>query len=122
MMITVCVILMSAMFAIAFLLKVYPVLLKGQQLNTYANEICRVAEISGRVGDETSDKIGKLNRQMNISPDVTWSRTGNIQMNQEIDVTCSLTENIGLFGGFGSFPLTVKGHASGQSEVYWKNG
>jgi hypothetical protein len=28
--------------------------------------------------------------------------------------------NIGLFGGFGSFPIELTAKASGKSEVYWK--
>jgi hypothetical protein len=28
--------------------------------------------------------------------------------------------DIGLFGGFGSFPVTLKAQATGKSEVYWK--
>ena len=27
---------------------------------------------------------------------------------------------IGLFGGFGSFPITLQAQATGKSEVYWK--
>ncbi len=121
MMITACVLLMIGMFIFAFVLKTYPVFKEGQQLNTYAAELCRVAEISGRVGDETTEKEKKLNQTMHISPQIVWSKTGKVQLNQGIDVTCSLTENIGLFGGMGSFPVTLRGHATGQSEVYWKD-
>lgn len=28
--------------------------------------------------------------------------------------------NIGLFGGFGSFPITLRADAAGKGEVYWK--
>ena len=120
MMVTVCVILIVAMSVVAFALKVYPVLVQKQQLNTYATELCRVAVISGRVGDETTNKIQKLNQQMGFTPTITWSKTGNIQLNDTIEVKCSLTDNIGLFGGYGSFPILISGKASDQSEVYWK--
>ena len=119
-MVTVCVILISSMFVVAFVLKLYPVFIHKQQLDTYATELCRVAEISGEIGEETTDKMQKMNTQMGISPEVTWSKTGKIQLNGTIEVKCSLPENIGLFGGFSSFPITVTGKATGQSEVYWK--
>ena len=120
MMVTLCIIVVVAMTVIAFALKVYPVLVQKQQLDTYATELCRVAAISGRVGDETTDKKQKLNQQMGISPTITWSKAGNIQLNDTIEVKCSLTKNLGLFGGFGSFPITITGKASEESEVYWK--
>lgn len=120
MMITVCVILISCMMVLAFFLRVYPVFLHKQQLDTYASELCRVAEVSGRIGAETTDKEQKLNQIMGISPDVTWNTSGEVQLNGTITVTCSLTDNIGLWGGFGSFPITVQGRATGQSEVYDK--
>ena len=41
-------------------------------------------------------------------------------MNQEITVTLTLQKNIGLFGNFGSFPVTLRSQATGKSEVYWK--
>jgi hypothetical protein len=119
-MVTACVIMMVTMYVIALGMRLYPVFLKGQQLNTYASELCRVAEFSGRIGDETTKKQQKLNQVMKISPDVSWNTSGNIQQAGEIEVTCTLTENIGLFGGFGSFPFPIHGHATGQSEVYWK--
>ena len=51
---------------------------------------------------------------------ISWSRTGNIQLNQEFTLTLTLQTDIGLFGGFGSFPVTLTAKASGKSEVYWK--
>lgn len=120
MLVTVSVVLMVAMTVVAFSTKLYPVFLHKQQLDTYAGELCRVAEISGRVGDETVAKEEKLNAEMKISPNVAWNTSGNVQLNGEITVTCTMTENIGLWGGFGSFPITIQGRATGQSEVYWK--
>lgn len=120
MLVTVSVVLMVAMTVVAFSTKLYPVFLHKQQLDTYAGELCRVAEISGRVGDETVAKEEKLNGEMKISPNVAWNTSGNVQLNGEITVTCTMTENIGLWGGFGSFPITIQGRATGQSEVYWK--
>jgi hypothetical protein len=120
MLVTVSVVLMVAMTVVAFSTKLYPVFLHKQQLDTYAGELCRVAEISGRVGDETVAKEEKLDAEMKISPNVAWNTSGKVQLNGEITVTCTITENIGLWGGFGSFPITIQGRATGQSEVYWK--
>ena len=120
MLVTVSVVLMVAMTVVAFSTKLYPVFLHKQQLDTYAGELCRVAEISGRVGDETVAKEEKLNGEMKISPNIAWNTSGKVQLNGEITVTCTMTENIGLWGGFGSFPITIQGRATGQSEVYWK--
>ena len=120
MLVTVSVVLMVAMTVVAFSTKLYPVFLHKQQLDTYAGELCRVAEISGRVGDETVAKEEKLDAEMTISPNVAWNTSGKVQLNGEITVTCTMTENIGLWGGFGSFPITIQGRATGQSEVYWK--
>ena len=48
------------------------------------------------------------------------STTGRIQLNDEVTVTLTLETDIGLFGGFGSFPITLTASATGKSEVYWK--
>lgn len=114
------ILVMAIAFCVAFFLKVSPAFLVKQKLDTYAGELCRVAEISGRVGTETTQKEENLNRTMGISPAIEWSKTGNIQMNDSVTVTCSTTYNLGLFGNVGSFPVRLQGHATGQSEVYWK--
>ena len=118
--VTVSVILMSCMMIFAFCLRVFPVLLHKQQLDSYASQLCRVAEVSGRIGTETEEKEDKLNQLTGISPEVSWNTSGNVQLGGTITVTCSLTDNIGLWGGFGTFPITVRGRSTGQSEVYWK--
>jgi hypothetical protein len=51
---------------------------------------------------------------------VTWSKTGKIQLNEEVTVTVTYQINIGLFAGFGSFPISLQAQATGKSEVYWK--
>lgn len=118
--IDVCVLVVCAMLVIAFALRVLPVFIAKQQLDTYATELVREAEISGRVGSETTLREQVLNERMGITPEVEWSRTGRIQLNQEVTVTVRLNINIGLFGDFGSFPVTLTARATGKSEVYWK--
>lgn len=118
--IDVCVLVLSAMLVIALAVQVLPVFIAKHQLDTYATELCREAEINGRVGSETSRRAAVLTEQTGLSPRISWSKTGNIQLNQEITVTLTLDKNIGLFGGFGSFPITLRSEASGKSEVYHK--
>jgi len=118
--IDVCVLVLCAMLVIALAVKVLPVFIAKNQMDTYATELCREAEISGRVGSETSRRAAVLTERTGLSPRISWSKTGNIQLNQEITVTLTLERNIGLFGGFGSFPITLRSEASGKSEVYHK--
>jgi len=118
--IDVCVLVLCAMLVIALAVQVLPVFIAKHQLDTYATELCREAEISGRVGSKTSRRAAVLTEQTGLSPRISWSKTGNIQLNQEITVTLTLDKNIGMFGGFGSFPITLRSEASGKSEVYHK--
>jgi hypothetical protein len=108
------------MLVIALAVQVVPVFIAKNQLDTYATELCREAEISGRVGSETSRRAAVLTEQTGLSPRISWSKTGNIQLNQEVTVTLTLDMSIGMFGGFGSFPNTLRSEASGKSEVYYK--
>ena len=108
--IDVCVLVVCAMLVLALVVRVLPVYVAKQQLDTYAVELVREAEIAGRVGTETNG----------LDPDIRWSRTGRIQLNDEVTVTLTLDMDIGLFGGLGSFPITLTAEATGKSEVYWK--
>lgn len=114
------VLVLCAILVIALAVRVYPVYIVKLQLDNFADELVREAEIAGRVGSETSDRERVLNEKTGLSPSVSWSRTGNIQLNEEVTVTLTLERNIGLFGGFGSFPVQMKARASGKSEVYHK--
>lgn len=117
--IDVIVVVMSAMIVIALALSVFPAYIAKSQLDTFAEELCREAEICGRIGSETSAREIVLKDKMGIEPDVEWSKTGKIQLNEEFTVTLTLNYDLG-FGGFGSFPLELKAKASGKSEVYHK--
>lgn len=118
--IDVCVLVLCAMLVIALAVKVFPVYIAKQQIDTFATELIREAEIAGRVGSETSRREQALREQTGLNPNIAWSRTGRVQLNQEVTVTVTYETNIGLFGGFGSFPITLRSDASGKSEVYWK--
>lgn len=97
--IDVCVLVLCSMLVIALAVQVLPVF---------------------RVGGETSRRAAVLTEQTGLSPHIAWSKTGNIQLNEEITVTLTLEKNIGLFGGLGSFPITLRAGASGKSEVHHK--
>lgn len=114
------VLVLCAMFVLALVMRVLPVFIQKQQLDTFATELVREAEVSGRVGSETSRRAAILSEQTGLQPDIEWSKSGRIQLNDEITVTLTLETNIGLFGDFESFPITLQAQAGGKSEVYWK--
>lgn len=118
--IDVAVLVLCAMLVIALAVKVFPVYIQKQQLDTFATELMREAEIAGQVGSETSRREQFLQEKTGLIPTVTWSKTGKIQLNEEVTVTVAYQSDIGLFGGFGSFPITLRADAAGKSEVYWK--
>jgi hypothetical protein len=108
------------MLVIALAVRVFPVYIQKQQIDTFAVELIREAEIAGRVGTETTRREQMLSEKTGLYPTVTWSKTGRIQLNEEISVTVTYQANIGLFSRFGSFPITLRSYAAGKSEVYWK--
>lgn len=118
--IDVAIIVLCAMMVIALAVKVFPIFIAKNQLDTFATELCREAEITGKVGGEINQRASVLIERLGINPTISWSKTGNIQLNEEVTVTLTLEENLGLFGDFGSFPITLTSKASGKSERYWK--
>lgn len=114
------VLVLCAMLVIALAVRIYPIYVIKLQLDNYADELIREAEIEGRVGAETEERQRTLSEKTGLYPNISWSRIGNIQLNQEVTVTLTLQKDIGLFGGFGSFPVELKARASGKSEVYHK--
>ena len=118
--IDVVVLVLCAMLVITLAVRVFPVYIQKQQVDTFAVELIREAEIAGRVGSETSRREQALRDKTGLQPTVTWSKTGRIQLNEEVTVTVTYQTNIGLFSGFGSFPITLRSQASGKSEVYHK--
>lgn len=118
--IDVAVLVLCVMLMLAVAISVLPVFVTKNKLDNYAVELCREAEIAGRVGSETTLRAQVLTEKTGLSPNISWSETGNIQLNEEFTVTVTTQTNLGLFGGFGSFPVTLKAQASGKSEVYHK--
>lgn len=117
--IDVVVVVLVAMMVIAMAVKVYPVFVVKSDLNTFANELARVAEIEGRIGKETTAKKNELRASLGIDPTVNWSTSGNIGLNEEFSLVLTLPVDIGFFE-FGSFPITLTVKATGRSEVYHK--
>lgn len=116
----VAVLVLSLFLVLALSLRVLPVFIAKQQLDTFATELMREAEVSGRIGAETDRRAAVLRERTGIAPQISWSHSGRIQLNQEVTVTLTLQKDIGLFGDFGSFPVTLRSQATGKSEVYWK--
>lgn len=116
----VCVLVLAIVMVLALFVKVMPVFIAKKNLDTYASELVRTAEIAGCVGSATTAKNTSLRKETGLTPSVSWSRYGNIQLGQEVTVTLTYTVNIGLFGGFASFPITLTAKATGTSEVYHK--
>ncbi|WP_283673702.1 MULTISPECIES: DUF4320 family protein [Clostridia] len=118
--IDVAVLVLCVMLVIAVAVSVLPVFVTKNKLDTYAAELCREAEIAGCVGSETNLRAQVLTEKTGLNPNISWSKSGKIQLNQDVTVTVTVQTDLGLFGGFGSFPVTLKAQASGKSEVYWK--
>lgn len=118
--IDVTILVLIGMLILAFTMKVYPVYVAKTILDTFANELIREAEISGRVGSETTQRQRILEERTGLHPTVSWSRSGNIQLNEEVTVTVKIRKDIGLFSTFGSFPVELTAKATGKSERYFK--
>lgn len=106
--IDVCVLVLCAMLVIALAVQVLPAFIAKQQLDTFATELVREAEIAGRIGPETDRREQALREQTGLDPEIEWSDTGRIQLNEEVTVTLTHEIDLGLFAGFGSFPITLR--------------
>ncbi len=99
---------------------VLPIFIKKTKLDTFADKVVRYAEIEGRIGAKTRNKINEMIEETGLDPNVKWSTTGKIQLNNEFNLVLTLETDIGFFS-FGSFPITLTSKATGRSEIYWKN-
>jgi hypothetical protein len=107
------------MLCVALAVHVFPVFIAKHQLDTFAAELVREAEIAGRIGAETTARANQLINTLGINPEISWSRTGNLQIDTEVTLTLTLQHDIGFFS-FGSFPITLTSRAVGKSEVFWR--
>lgn len=118
------ILILVSVLMIAFAVKVYPVFVAKSQLNHFANEIVREAEVTGQIGNSINSRTDKLKKELIDIDSIKWdakyiSGTKKIQLNDSISVTLEKKMNIGFFT-FGSFPINVHGKDSGFSEVFWK--
>ena len=118
--IDVAVLILCVMLVLALSVKILPVFIAKQQLDTFATELCREAEIAGQIGNETNRRAAALRAKTGLNPEIHWSASGRIQLNEEVTVQLTCRYDLGLFGGLGSFPVTLRAAATGKSEVYWK--
>ncbi|MBP0984074.1 MAG: DUF4320 family protein [Oscillospiraceae bacterium] len=108
------------MILLVAVIKIAPVFITKMTINNYANELCREAEIAGRIGTETNARLERMNESHpDLNPTVTWSERGNIQMGRTFTVTVSTTYDFSFFV-FESTPITISATAEGTSEVFWK--
>ena len=108
------------MILLAGVIKIAPVFITKMTLNSYANELCREAEIAGRIGTETTAQLDRLNEShQGFNPTVTWSASGNIQIGRTFSVTVSTNYDFSFFV-FSTIPITISATAEGTSEVFWK--
>ena len=109
----------AAMLVLTTIITVTPVFLTKLTLDNYANELAREAEIAGRVGIETTQRLNRLNEIKGLNPTVSWSETGRVQIGNDITVTVTTVVDIGFYE-FGSIPITLSSTATGTSEVLWR--
>ena len=103
----VCVLVLAIAMVLALVVRIAPVFVAKQNLDVFADELVRTAEINGQVGSATNAKAVDLREQTGLDPNISWSDTGKIQLGNEVEVTLTTTVNIGLFGEFASFPVTL---------------
>ena len=109
------------MLVVALALVLMPVFQKKQQLDSFAAEIVRQAEITGNTN--VSARIEQLKEETGLDPQIQWEcdyySGTKVQLNGDIRVTLTQRVDIGFFV-FGHFPIELKARASGKSEVYYK--
>lgn len=113
--------ILCLMLVIALAVSLFPVFMAKQQLDRFADEIVRQAEIMGSTS--VNQRIEELREETGLDPEISWDcdyfEGSKIQLNGDIAVTLTCRINLGFFQ-FGSFPVEIRARASGKSEVYYK--
>ena len=113
--------ILCLMLVIAMAVSLFPVFMVKQQLNRFADEIVRQAEIVGSTS--VNRRIEELREETGLDPEISWDcdyfEGSKVQLNGDIAVTLTCRINLGFFQ-FGSFPVEIRARASGKSEVYYK--
>lgn len=105
-------------FILYFIIIIFGILLQIHQVNFFANELVRTAELYGEVGEETNIRYEELEETFGISPTVEWSKTGKLDFNEEISVLVTLKNNLKIASI--KIPYKIPMKSSGTSEVYRK--
>jgi len=120
--IDVAVFILVVVLVLAAIVKIVPAFIIKNQLNHFAEETLRQAQIQGEIEidyTEIADDLGISPEEVKWEAD-TLSGTNKVQLDQEIVIEAKQKYDIGNFGPFGSFSIDLIGKASGKSEVYWK--
>ena len=88
---------MVMMMVLVFIMNVAPVFLLKMKMDTYAQELCREAEIAGRIGSEVNTRLARLNESTGLSPSSDWSTSGKIQIGNTFTVTVSAQTDFSFF-------------------------
>ena len=72
----VCILVLCAMLVIALAVRVFPVFVAKQQLDTYAVELLREAEIAGRVGYDSASKFAAAFKAVKGKTPLEYRREG----------------------------------------------
>ena len=84
----VCVLVLSVALVLALVVRIAPVFVAKQNLDVFADELVRTAEINGQVGSVTSSKAAALREETGLDPDISWSDTGKIQLGKIGRASC----------------------------------
>lgn len=113
--------ILCLLLVVAFAIQLFPVFTAKQQLDIFATEIVREAEIKGSTSLDS--RIAEMREQTGLDPDIRWDcdyySGKKVQLNGDIEVRLTDTVDIGFFV-FGSFPIDIQAKATGRSEVYYK--
>ena len=74
--IDVCVLVVCAMLVLALVVRVLPVYITKQQLDTFATELIREAEIAGRVGYDSASKFAAVFKDAKGKTPLEYRREG----------------------------------------------
>lgn len=113
--------ILCLLLVVAFAVQLFPVFTAKQQLDIFATEIVREAEIKGSTSVDS--RIADMREQTGLDPNIRWDcdyySGKKVQLNGNIEVRLTDTVDIGFFI-FGPFPIDIQAKATGKSEVYYK--
>jgi hypothetical protein len=112
-------------FLLAFAVNIFSLLVKAQDMEYFARELCDAAASSGRIGQEVEDRYAELCEETGLSPEYSFEAEyfdpadKTVQLGDTITCTVSMSASILGFGD-NVFPVTLTGSHSGLSRCYWK--